>query len=943
MSYQDDQLSFLNKQSATDNTSVVCLGLTFESEETRRAYFRAELRKKLPELKMIDGYPIGEDEDVIALSDPPYYTACPNPWINDFIEEWEKEKIKKYDRDPEEEYQCEPFAADVSEGKNDAIYNAHSYHTKVPFKAIMRYLLHYTKPGDIVYDGFSGTGMTGIATQMCENKEVIEGLGYRVNGSEIIHDDEVFSSLGKRNAILNDLAPAATFTTYNYNMEINIEEYNRKSAELLKNVEDECSWLFETNHVVDGVKQYDINGKVIRGTVNYFVFSDMFECSNCNNDFAFWDVAVDEKNGKVLEKFNCPSCNTEHTKKTVTRSQKNFFDKGLKTVISQSQQVVVMINYSVGNKRFEKKPDFDDLNHLKKINDLDIPYWYPTDKLPKGYNTEQPFRSHGFSHVHHFYVQQNLYVFAKIASLTKNDPFLYSLIGDMLPRASKMHKIAVSRLNTNLSKTAGVLSGTLYIPSNSIAYSALEMLRFRIKDIINYLDKVRHVKDSTIISTQSSTSIKQLNEATVDYIFTDPPFGANLMYSELNSLWESWLKIQSNNTTEAIMNPVQNKGILDYQNLMYLAFKEYYRVLKPNRWITVEFSNSQASIWNAIQEAMQKAGFIIANVAALDKKQGSFKAVTSTTAVKQDLVISAYKPSEESVIKMREQTNTPESAWTFVNQHLEKLPVFSGSKGEASIIAERTPRILFDRMVAYHVQNSFPVPISSAEFQSGVVQRFPMRDGMTFLESQVAEYDKKRTLVKEFSQMNLFVSDENSAIEWIRQQLMKKPQTRQDLHPQFMKEIQHIAKHEQLPELDSLLLQNFLRYEMGESVPDQIVTYLRRNYHDFRSLENRDAKMKSKASNRWYVPDPNKQADLEKLREKSLLREFDSYVEELSTHKKKLKQFRTEAIRSGFKKAWSDKDYNKILTIGNRLPESVIQEDDKLLMYYDNAQIRLDM
>lgn len=85
-------------------------------------------------------------------------------------------------------------------------------------------------------------------------------------------------------------------------------------------------------------------------------------------------------------------------------------------------------------------------------------------------------------------------------------------------------------------------------------------------------------------------------------------------------------------------------------------------------------------------------------------------------------------------------------------------------------------------MVAYHVQTGLPIPLSSPEFQVGVAQRFPMRDGMAFLESQVAEYDKKRALVKDFYQMDLFVSDENSAIEWIRQQLMKKPQTRQGLH-----------------------------------------------------------------------------------------------------------------------------------------------------------------
>jgi hypothetical protein len=61
--------------------------------------------------------------------------------------------------------------------------------------------------------------------------------------------------------------------------------------------------------------------------------------------------------------------------------------------------------------------------------------------------------------------------------------------------------------------------------------------------------------------------------------------------------------------------------------------------------MTVEFSKTQASVWNAIQSALQEAGFVVANVAALDKKQMSFKAVTTTTAVKQDLIISAYKPN----------------------------------------------------------------------------------------------------------------------------------------------------------------------------------------------------------------------------------------------------------------------------------------------------------
>jgi len=145
---------------------VTCLGMTFENDEARRAHFTEELRKKLqdPDFRKIEGFPNGSDEDILNLSDPPYYTACPNPWIGDFIAEWEAEKLKIDDRGLQisnqkspienlKSYHREPFAADVSEGKNDPIYNAHSYHTKVPHKAIMRYILHYTQPGDIVFDG----------------------------------------------------------------------------------------------------------------------------------------------------------------------------------------------------------------------------------------------------------------------------------------------------------------------------------------------------------------------------------------------------------------------------------------------------------------------------------------------------------------------------------------------------------------------------------------------------------------------------------------------------------------------------------------------------------------------------------------------------------------------------------------------------------------------
>ncbi len=92
---KQDEMPRLDFEPATSNQEpVTCLGMTFENDEARRAHFTEELRKKLqdPEFRKIEGFPIGSDEDILNLSDPPYDTACPNPWITDFIAEWEAQK-----------------------------------------------------------------------------------------------------------------------------------------------------------------------------------------------------------------------------------------------------------------------------------------------------------------------------------------------------------------------------------------------------------------------------------------------------------------------------------------------------------------------------------------------------------------------------------------------------------------------------------------------------------------------------------------------------------------------------------------------------------------------------------------------------------------------------------------------------------------------------------
>jgi len=281
--------------------------------------------------------------------------------------------------------------------------------------------------------------------------------------------------------------------------------------------------------------------------------------------------------------------------------------------------------------------------------------------------------------------------------------------------------------------------------------------------------------------------------------------------------------------------------------------------------MTVEFSNTKASVWNSIQAALTEAGFIVANVSALDKKQGSFKAVTTPTAVKQDLVISVYKPNGGFEKRFLNEATSEEGVWDFVRTHLKYLPV--------------TKKLGAD-----------------------------------------------------------FVSDEASAIQWLRNLIKPKPQTFQDINPQFMKELGGWQKHEKALELSELLKENFLLYDGKDDVSSQIHSYLSSNFKELRNLGKDDLALKAKAKDRWYVPDPNKAGDLEKLRERTLMREFEEYRE---AKQKRLKVFRFEAVRAGFKKAWQERNYSTIIAVARKIPDNILQEDPKLLMWYDQAVTRL--
>lgn len=852
---------------AEEQKPVTCLGKTFDSDDARREYFREELRKKLPELRKIEGFPIGEDDDIINLSDPPYYTACPNPWLNDLVNQWEEEKkqLEAEGKRSKDFEVTEPYASDISVGKNDPIYTAHSYHTKVPHKAIMRLLAHYTQPGDIVYDGFAGTGMTGVAAGMCKYS---------------IEEVDTYTRKGKRFCICNDLSPIASFISYNLNN--NSSPDIKEFSQILEQTKKEYINLYRTKHT---------NGKY--GEIFFMVWSDIVVCDNCSSEIPFMDLFCRIGEGIIKNEARCPHCGALIKRKSCRKSKESYYDRFVNDTIERTLSIPYLIVYFYDGHKFRKKPDAEDISLIEEIKNYADYSWFPMSKIENGDKMEDP-KSKGIYYIHQMYFDRTLYIISKLWERcnTRNRFFITNSIARNL---TKLNRFILNKYHMN-GRINGPLSGTLYVPSEIVEQNIFDLLEVKQVEIDKY-------SFNNAIQVGDALHNRYLSENSVDYIFTDPPFGDNIMYSELNSISEAWLAVRTNNKDEAICNNTQNKHIGDYLSLMTEAFRDYYRILKPNKWMTVEFSNTKASIWNAIQTAIQSAGFVIVSVTGFDKVHGGQKSMRYTTAVKEDLIITCYKPTAELTEKFQSSNNKADNVWDFVGELLLHLPVHLQKENKTTAVVERSPKILFDRMIAYYVQHGYPVPMDAHEFQQGLKDRFIERDGMYFTADQVAQYDEKKRQAPDFLPMGLIVSDEANGIQWLKNKLRNEAFTYSEIQPEWMQALNGLRRGDIIPGLDQLLEENFIKEDNGK----------------------------------WRLPNIQDDKDVNALRTKSLLKEFKLYVEMASKPKAKIKEARVEALRAGFKDCYVKKDFQTIVNVGDKIPQNLRDEDEVLLQFYDIA------
>lgn len=691
------------------------IGFVFKNVTARREYSLSLLSEKLrdPEFRKSSGFPDGETSDILRLSNPPYHTSCQNPFLKDFISKYGKEYHSG-------EYHIVAKHNDVSVGKTDLVYKAHAYHTKVPHHAIVPFILHYTRPGDIVLDAFCGSGMTGVASSYCSTAP----LEYR----KALEDN--FSNTGSqkpewglRYTILGDLSPEATFISAGYNIPFDVTLFYDAARLILNDVRDELGWMYETKHH---------DGSI--GRINYTVWGEIFTCPKCGCEINFVISALDSAR-KTKSSFPCPECEVSLTKRKLLR----VFQERKDPITGQPWKRIlfrpVFISYNVGSKTYEKEVSEQDLEVIDRISRLDYPSEVPGSPFPinEMYHGSR-LEPKGFTRVNHLFLDRPAHAIASIwrKANAEQDPdtrrmliwfFEQSILGMSLLNCFKP---------AGFSQVNQYMSGVYYVGSQHCEVSPWYNLHDpeRRNTKLNRINKSfsnNHVPGSVIISTGDSSSL-DIPDNCIDYIFTDPPFGENIPYSDLNFILEAWHGVFTSSKTEAIIDIKKKKDIYSYRYLLLQCFIEYFRVLKPGHYATVIFSNSKNEVIQAIQESIGISGFVVADVSTLDKKQNSYHQLT-TSSCKQDLVISVYKPIEKETVPFTLQTIHISAVWNFISKHLKHLEI--PSKDE--IITERTQQMLYDRMTAFFIRKCIAIPISGVDFSEGLKSRYTLRDGMYFL------------------------------------------------------------------------------------------------------------------------------------------------------------------------------------------------------------------
>lgn len=578
------------------------------------------------------------------------------------------------------------YKAPLASERTGALYTAFPYPTKISPESIALFIAAHTKPGDTVFDGFAGSGTTGLAALLCENppaelRAKAKRLGLNVKW-------------GARNAVLYELSALGAFVGRTLTNPPKPLEFKKAAESILAETEKRYGWLYGAQ---------DSAGN--EGRIRHVVWSEQFLCPACKGSVTLWDAAIAFSPARIKSDFSCPHCKHKGPISGASRTSEHHYDDFIQKKRSLRARRPAFVYGKTANKTWARPAQKSDLDLIKKIAKEPIPESVPRTAIPWG-DLHRAGYHEGISHVHQFYTRRNLIAFGHLWERANEyegalrDALRFWLLSYNASHSTIMTRI-VAKAGQNDLVVTSAQNGVLYVSGLPVEKNIFAGVKRKLETVTKAFETVYGRKARVSIRQKSSCKLDLLDES-IDYAFIDPPFGGNIPYAEVNFINEAWLGQFTDATEEVVVSKHQDKSIKAYENLMTTALQELHRVLKPSAQTTMVFHSASSDIWNALQNAYRRAGYGVQRASVLDKTQASFKQVTTEGAVRGDPVLLLVKQAVDN----KRSTKT---VWQIAARLQQEA-------GRAADPTERTAQRLYSRLVTHFLTRDEPVPLDADAF-----------------------------------------------------------------------------------------------------------------------------------------------------------------------------------------------------------------------------------
>ena len=590
------------------------------------------------------------------------------------------------------------YLSPIKSTRSGPIFNAHSYPTKISPESIALLIACHTKPGELIFDGFGGSGTTAIATLLCSNPS-----------QEMIYEAEkknLNPIWGARRAIVYELSGLGSFIGQSLCSRPNPEKFAIAAKSLLLECENKYGWIYEA---------VDENG--IQGEARHYIWSDILECPSSGETISFWDGCVCLNPARIAQSVTFSGSGLTYHMGEINRVYESRFDELLGKQINTRKRKLVHVFGTTGKRNWHRPPIAADFELNSRINEVPIPDSAPVIPMmgKGGKHWGELWRAgyhDGITHVHHFYTRRNLIAVAALWKLINSQPKeLRPVLRFWVSSYNTSHSTLMTRVVAKKNQQNLVLTsaqpGVLYVSGIPVEKNVFKGLKRKINTITKAFRTLEKTQGE--VEVRQGTCLKtDLPDHSVDYVFTDPPFGGNIPYSEINFINEAWLGNGTCQKDEIVVSPSQNKQINDYEGLLTGAFQELGRILKPEGKVSLIFHSTQAKVWAALQNAYQRAGFQVELSNILDKKQGSFKQVTTKNFAKGDPILLLSKKANGATGKIM---SPEELTITLLKEELGT---------EISIKID--PKRIYSRFVSYYMANNVSPPLNADKFYKMIAE-----------------------------------------------------------------------------------------------------------------------------------------------------------------------------------------------------------------------------